>query len=155
MLIKPCYHANEVVYIKEALTRNRNDKSMPADYITYASDFTPVASPNPKEKYPEFGRPSWIWVKDKLPSMFMPAWAARDFIKILDVKPQRLQEITFEDCLAEGIHGYTFARGCLSDNPPDARWNFVEIWDSINPKYPWAVNPWDFRYVFKLVDREG
>ena len=66
--------------------------------------------------------------------LFMPEWAARYFEKITDIRAERLQEITWEDVLAEGIAQYTFARGCCSDNPPDPRWKFIELWDSINAK---------------------
>jgi hypothetical protein len=36
--------------------------------------------------------------------MFMPEWCARDFIRITDVKAERLQEISEEDCFKEGIY---------------------------------------------------
>lgn len=80
--------------------------------------------------------------------MFLKAIYARYFIKILDVKPQRLQEITEKDIRAEGIEngltktGYYYA--------------FGQLWNSINGKtYPWKLNPWIWRYCYKLLDRSN
>lgn len=141
LLIKSLYRVGDIVYIKEALTRKRNDKAMPADYITYALDFTPVSKVNPAERYPEFGRPTWIWMKNNLSPLFMPEWAARDFIQITDVRPERLLEITVEDCIAEGVN---------------SRSQYAKLWDSINnPMYCWSDNPWVWRYEFKKVVKDA
>jgi len=157
IVVKPRFHVGEVVFRQEAW----------ADYCPIwfgywcghgtkegiIKDHRPVYKSDPEK---EQERPinakgdMSIPVKWKSP-MMMPEWAARDHLRIKDVRAERLQEITPEDCIAEGIGRYTFARGCLSENPPDKRWKFIELWDSINKKQKWDLNPWTFRYVFEQV----
>jgi hypothetical protein len=81
-------------------------------------------------------------------------WASRITLEIINVSIERLQDISEEDCIAEGIPQYTFARGCISDNPPDPRWGFIELWDSINgKKYPWESNPFVWKIEFRKVEK--
>ena len=59
----------------------------------------------------------------------------------------RLQEITPEGCLAEGI-AFTG-----EGNELEALERFIDLWDSINPKYPFESNPWVFAYSFRRSER--
>ena len=77
--------------------------------------------------------------------LFMPEWAARYFLKILAVRAERLQEITEEDAIKEGIDG---------DFQEYPRLAFSGLWDSINPKHPWESNPWVWVYEFELLKEE-
>jgi len=84
------------------------------------------------------------------PSIFMPRWASRIDLEIKDIRVERVQDISIDDAIAEGVCGY----------PPDGhgmrsevrRW-FQEIWDSINAKrgYGWDSNPWVWIIMFKRV----
>jgi hypothetical protein len=83
--------------------------------------------------------------------LFMPQWAARTFLKIESVRAERLNEITGDDAIAEGV---------ALENPDKLAgkaWSDMRImqysvlWDSINPDHPWASNPWIFRYQFSKV----
>lgn len=87
------------------------------------------------------------------PSIFMPRWASRITLEITSVRVERLQEISERDVVAEGIGQYTFARGAISDNPPDTRWKFIELWDEINSKrgYGWDSNPFVWVVSFALA----
>jgi len=136
--IKPRYKVGELVYIKEALYRN--------PYLDEAGYMLDQSAVFINQTIGNMLK--WRWKRDILSARFMPQEAARYFIRITGVEAQRLQEISIDDCKAEGIHGYTLAKGCLSDNPPDQRWKFIELWDTINPKYPWDSNPWVFKNSF-------
>ncbi len=69
-------------------------------------------------------------------------------LRILTARPERLQEITPDDCIAEGI---PFG-GWPDPEPSDALGNFVDTWDSINGKtHPWDSNPWVWVYGFEIV----
>lgn len=86
------------------------------------------------------------------PSTFMPRWASRITLRITDVRVERLQEITDNDALAEGITG-VLDDGIWSYNghvlPRDG---FADLWDSINGKScPWTDNPFVWVVSFERV----
>lgn len=75
--------------------------------------------------------------------LFMPAKAARFFIEITGVRPEKLQDISTEDCIKEGI-------GKDIDKPQEA---YARLFDSINGKGTWDSNPWMWVYDYKLVKK--
>lgn len=86
---------------------------------------------------------------NKRPSIHMPRWASRITLEVLSVRPERLQDISDEDAIAEGFHP-TFNR---EDGTCDmsARSKFLKFWDLINGKKPgcsWDDNPWVWRIEF-------
>ena len=81
-------------------------------------------------------------------ALFMPEWAARYFVKIVAVRAERLQEITYGDCIAEGLD--------MTDVDYIPGWDiskFKSLWDSINKDYQWESNPWVWVYTFRLEVR--
>lgn len=83
------------------------------------------------------------------PSIHMPRIASRITLEITDVRVERLQEISEEDAVAEGLRKTSFRDGRGEES---ARWNFRTLWDSINgKKYPWASNPWAWAITFRKV----
>jgi hypothetical protein len=89
------------------------------------------------------------------PSIFMPRMASRLTLEVIGVRVERLQEISGEDALAEGIDNG-------SSNPTmGERWHnqqrmaFETLWDSINGKtFPWQSNPWVWVVEFKNISAE-
>ena len=92
--------------------------------------------------------------------MFVRADLMPHRIRITDIKVERLQDISEEDCLREGVEkwmdGYIVTgimenRGrnnvCF-DTPREA---FAALIDSISGKGTWNSNPWVFAYTFELV----
>lgn len=73
------------------------------------------------------------------PSVFMPRWASRITLDITGLRVERLQDISGDDVLAEGI-----PEPCRSEGHPNDRFQwFRGLWDSINgQKAPWESNPW-------------
>lgn len=75
----------------------------------------------------------------------MPRWASRLTLIVTDVRIHRLQEISNEDAIAEGIepHGHAFTGyGKQSDiwmTPYDS---FASLWNSLHGPDAWAANPW-------------
>ena len=96
------------------------------------------------------------------PSIHMPKWAARLWLEIVDIRAERLQDITEEDVGREGIdtngcclcppemsQGVRFCINC-NERLYDLVGEFQDLWDSINEKrgYPWSANPWVWRIQF-------
>lgn len=138
---KSRYQFGETVYIKEACCRECQgiDGIEDACYKTDEDNGNDILI-------------NCLQVKWRSP-LFMPAWAARYFIKITDVRPERLQEITPKDCLAEGIEPNFVEPSIEGRNFWDTEMlgYFERLWDSINPKYPWASNCWVWVYSFKFT----
>ena len=83
------------------------------------------------------------------PSIFMPRWACRAVVEIVSVRVERLQEITDDEVLLEGV---------LKDRGPGETWYagkareiFARGWDDINGPGAWDLNPWVWRIEYKLV----
>jgi len=87
----PYGRVGDRLWVREALRRKRNDPSMGADYITYVSDFTPVLNPNPYQQGVILFRPTWQWQRDTLPSIFMPRWASRYTVEVMEVKVEQTE----------------------------------------------------------------
>ena len=97
------------------------------------------------------------------PSLFMPKEAVRIWLKVTDVRLERLQDITNDGCVAEGIYSSNCRRckatfGC--DTCIDEGYSeideFTEIWDSTIKKpdidrYGWNANPWVWVIEFKRI----
>ncbi len=88
------------------------------------------------------------------PSIHMPKDAARIWLEITDVNIQRLQEMTLDDFLSEGVLIHLEAYNDPYNAYMHARRIFTSIWDSTilpqdKDKYGWAANPWVWVYDFK------
>jgi hypothetical protein len=89
------------------------------------------------------------------PSIHMPRWASRITLEVTDIRVERVQDITPDDCRAEGTTGLTpqFAPENYS-NDADVLCEFAALWDSMNAKreHFWDSNPWCWVVEFRRVD---
>lgn len=83
-------------------------------------------------------------------------------VEITDIKAERLQDISDDDCLREGV-----IKGKFNDFPHDmyfpykecedsevcytARGAFRVLIDRLNGRGTWEKNEWQFAYTFKLI----
>ena len=82
-------------------------------------------------------------------------------IRITGIKVERLQNISYEDCLKEGImvhpgwpamsNLYVFQGRTPFENYLTPREAFAALIDKVSGKGTWECNPWVFAYSFKLV----
>lgn len=78
------------------------------------------------------------------PSIHMPKEAARIFLRVTNVRVERLRDITVEDALAEGMDKYIRLNGELDENSIVT--SFIGVWNSTIKKsdldrYGWDANP--------------
>lgn len=90
------------------------------------------------------------------PSIFMPRWASRITLEITDVRIERLQDISEEDCIAEGINNIMAANAVGKDPVshillPAAVHGYAYLWESINGPGSWNANPWVWVIEFERV----
>ena len=99
--------------------------------------------------------------------MFVKADLMPHRIRITDLKVERLQDISDEDCLKEGVYydadvdGYKFFNLSL----PNKKWGhkfrqtyfktprkaFAALIDKVSGSGTWERNPWVFAYTYELV----
>lgn len=109
-------------------------------------------------------RPAPYWPPfDKWkPSIHMPKAACRIFLRITNIRVERLQDITEQDAISEGVEQiadygttgyklYTQPDAAFSDI--DAKWSFESLWQSINGKESWNANPWVWVVEFERVEK--
>jgi len=102
------------------------------------------------------------------PSIFMPKEACRIFLKVTNVRVERLKDISEEDAIAEGIqpitahndpnrilgwHDYMVNPKYGFNTFFDPRESFFSLWESINGKESLDANPWVWVYDFEKTDK--
>lgn len=90
------------------------------------------------------------WMPEGLhwhPSIHMPKEAARIWLKVTNVRTERLQDITEDGAKAEGCFDYT-----------STALGFPDVWDSTIKKsdldrYGWDANPWVWVIEFERCEK--
>jgi hypothetical protein len=98
--------------------------------------------------------PDMRWV----PSIHMPRWASRILLEVVSVRVERLQDISDQDAIAEGIGLNTSAAGVPMTVPAGEtlpRVAYRALWESINGTGSWDRNPWVWVVEFRRVDGAG
>ena len=154
-LSKPRYKVGEVVAMGEALVRKLKATGYCGSATCYAAD---GAVWRPRGVAPL----SWRWKVNKLPSIYMPLWAARRWLRITDIRAERMLDISEEDALAEGLssnHAWSGAGWHKEWRASDGKWYsdhtaaFAATIAAHNPKLGPEDNPWLFAYTLEQVER--
>ncbi|MCH8121170.1 MAG: hypothetical protein IIC00_15790 [Planctomycetes bacterium] len=104
-----------------------------------------------KDKRKEFGK---LRLGKWRSSLHLHRWAARIFLEITGLRDERVQDISWRDCKAEGIIliGDELVFNNRKQKHSLLRTKFNRLWDSINAKrhngiYAWPKNP-----VVKVIE---
>lgn len=89
--------------------------------------------------------------------MFVRADLMKHHIRIIDVKIERMQEISEEDILREGVWTWNDRLYYINDRCTDHAFDipreaFAALIDKVSGKGTWDSNPWVVAYSFELVD---
>lgn len=104
---------------------------------------------------PEGWRGNWH------PSIHMPKEAARLFLRVTDVRVDRVQDITEEQAKAEGANWKNGKNvGVVEKMRRSAIERFAEIWDATIKSadldtYGWEANPWVWAIEFERISKEA
>jgi len=126
------YDPGDILYVRETWARLYSADKPQGRYVYKATD-----------EYP-FGESGYIVKFRWFPSIHMPKEAARIFLRVTDVRVERLQDCGNMQAKDEGCT-------CCSQ--------FARLWDStIKPvdldRYGWAANPWVWVIEFERISKE-
>ncbi|MBB3234388.1 hypothetical protein [Phyllobacterium endophyticum] len=104
----------------------------------------------------------WAWKRDKLPAIHMPRAVSRLTLIVTDVRVERLQDISRDDAIAEGLIRMPLAptaavkAGCDWGFEGDHRFGspvsaYAALWDHINGAGAWEDNPWIVAVTFEVI----
>lgn len=90
------------------------------------------------------------------PSIHMPKEAARIWLRVTDVRVERLQDITIDEIRKEGLEPRFDVKDKFSDGI--ARGRFLELWNSTIKKsdldrYGWDASPWVWVVEFERCEK--
>ncbi|ENW05720.1 ASCH domain-containing protein [Acinetobacter beijerinckii] len=91
------------------------------------------------------GEVDWDFLpNDWRPSIFMPRWASRIQLEIMNIRIERLNDISEDDAKAEGM---------IADDDYCAEEYFSKLWNEINgwDEKGWNANPWVWVIEFKVI----
>lgn len=91
------------------------------------------------------------------PSIHMQKEAARIWLKVTDVRVERLQDMTGQDILREGVNCHVHPEAHYFEG--NQKMMFAELWDSTIKKsnlkhYGWDANPWVWVIEFRVIEFE-
>lgn len=111
-------------------------------------------APNGYYYYEDWQRNDIADITKWKPSIHMPKEAARIWLKVTDVRVERLQEITSEQICREGVEvEYPHVL-----NGEEKRYAFSRLWDSTIKKsdldrYGWNASPWVWVIEFERCEK--
>jgi hypothetical protein len=141
--IPPRYIPNDILWVRETWLRYETIDSWldNVNLYMFKADYT-------ADQLDHIKRQKGKW----RPSIHMPHEAARIFLRVTNVRVERVREILCGDMKAEG---------CIPEKVTGGQWQqwqrdyFAPLWNSINAKrgYGWDANPWVWVYEFERVER--
>lgn len=102
------------------------------------------------------------------PSIHMPKAACRIWLQITDIRVERLQNISEQDAIAEGVEKWieerlrskpTHYKVYYYDDDDDSTYSssaitsYETLWQKINGKDSWNLNPWVWVVEFQKIEK--
>ncbi len=146
----PPYRKKDILYVRETWSTHYTGDSNGELVFCYKADGI-----NLKSECLPGERNRWY------PSIHMPKEAARIWLKVIDMRIERLQDITEKQAEAEGAidnRGFIHSYANEYDVIHSGREHFEKIWDSTIRKsdrtlYGWGANPWVWVVNFERCER--
>lgn len=133
------YKPGDILYVREKWCRNKKIE----EYYYAANRKRGVDAP--------YGL-KWC------PSIHMPKEAARIWLMVKNVRPERLCNMKLDDFLSEGVYIHPEAFNDPENAYMQARNEFIAIWDATIPKgqqnlYGWTANPWVWAIEYEQCEK--
>lgn len=175
----PPFQLGDVLYVRE--TWNLNNVSEDGDTFKLGFIYKAVDE-DCRYNGLEWRHINWVQVSESIyekyeksisesnydkwrPSIFMPKEAARIFLRVTDVRAQRLRDMTTDDAKAEGAETDDWLDNCEEASAVGlSTWSLREyfgyhIWDrtlngrDANKRYGWEANPWVWAIEFERCEK--
>jgi hypothetical protein len=138
-VLTPPFKVGDVLYVRETWGKTADLPGISEEETVYAADFSDKELAHLKDRH-------FRW----RPSIHMPKELARLYLRVTEVRAERLQNMRLADVLAEGITkevGATWEKWC-------------NLWDSTIPKEElatcgWKANPWVWVIQFEVREKPG
>lgn len=157
------YKVGDRLWVREAWRLpDCEDDISPADFVKWLIDCE-MPGPNGLVRFEADGRDAWGDEYPDLPlgrvraGMHLPRILSRITLTVTEVRVQRLQDISEADAIAEGAYKGK-ASGRYADNYAmmaiagqwfaSSRAWYADLWDRINGRGAWDLNPWVAAYTF-------
>ena len=139
-LVDMKYEPGDILYVRETWYKS------PLRYM-YRADYS-----NTEQFYTDGKEVNIKWH----PSIHMPKEAARIWLKVTDVRVERLQEITGQDVLKEGLNSHVHPQASYFDG--NQREMFEKLWNSTIKKsdidrYGWDASPYVLVIEFERCEK--
>ncbi|OEU69927.1 MAG: hypothetical protein BA863_01585 [Desulfovibrio sp. S3730MH75] len=156
---KPLYSVGDILWVRESgRIINHNWDSFPTVEVLYLADESKSKPINVPPRF--FNYPRWIKKQQGIPNGIFKE-ACRTWLKVTNVRAERIQAISWNDAIVEGIDRELDGTGWMYYGPEriegngDPRVAFKQIWDSIytDDAVSFYANPWVWVYRYELCDR--
>lgn len=148
---KAPYQPGDILYVRETWTEECGKYYYRADYDSdYLDPCETLSGGYPASCRNHPGCDGCMATSTRIhwhPSIHMPKEAARIWLKVTDVRVERLQDMTDDDAEAEGCFDYT-----------STALGFPDVWDSTIKKsdldrYGWDASPWVWVIEFERCEK--
>ena len=143
----PC-HTDDILYVRETWGDYREcTEDGGGVYVLYRADYPDGAKQVTHPDGIVYELPKWH------PSIHMPKGAARIFLRVTDVRVERLQDMKMSDIQAEGVVPVSVNGGQWQQWQMDY---MKPVWDKTiknRGRYGWDANPWVWVIEFERCDQ--
>lgn len=157
------YHIGDILYVRETWC----DRWLPDGFLEGKERYGYKADGEPS--YGLWGNDSQCKLEVWIPSIHMPKKVARIFLKVTNVRVERLDQMIIADCLSEGIRTYTKDGNLYKyavneeqytwrDMPHNPHQAFKDLWNSTLKKdqlerHGFDANPYVWVIEFERIDK--
>jgi len=152
-VIRPRYQVGDTLYVRETW-KFIQDEGLTSYSVIFKDGTKNNCLFDDLERLEKWNK--YIYINGWQSPYYMPREAARLFLRVTEIRAQRLNNISDADAFTEGFNGGFYDDGIskyLQDCIPKEQ--FVVLWDKINSKRPgckWADNPYVWVYSFERIN---
>ena len=132
----PYGQPGDVLWVRETWMHNPNIHICPEEPIYFKAS----KSKQFIEEWPGYWKPS----------IHMTKATARIWLHVKEIRVERLQDISEDDAIVEGVTCYEADTDWLT-----AKYGFQILWEKINGEESWKANPWVWVVKFKVLSLTG